>query len=348
MTAVDIGPAVRPEAPAPPIMRATGLTVHYSVNGGSFGPGKATVYAVDDLDLEVYRGEVVGLVGESGCGKTTTGRALIGRVPLTAGRIEFDGRDVTDATPRQWRALRRDIQLIFQDPYAALNPRMRVQEIIAEPLVVHRLARGAALDRRVRELINLVHLPASAAERYPHAFSGGQRQRIVIARALALSPRFIVADEPVSALDVSIQAQVVGLLQDLQDELGLSMLFIAHNLAVVRHIAGRVAVMYLGRLVEIADTAALYDRPMHPYTRALLSAVPVPDPTVERKGRTILRGDVPSPLAPPSGCRFNTRCPFAVPKCSQEIPPLEEIAPGHRVACWVAHEDPARITEATQ
>jgi oligopeptide/dipeptide ABC transporter ATP-binding protein len=330
----------------PAIMRAEGLTVHYKVRGSALGGSKQVVYAVDDLDLEVLRGETLGLVGESGCGKSTTGRAMVGRVPLTSGKLFSNGRDVTHLSKREWRRLRRDIQLIFQDPYASLNPRMRVREIIAEPLVVNHVARGAELDRRVTELLDLVRLPGSAAERYPHAFSGGQRQRIVIARALALRPEFVVADEPVSALDVSIQAQIVNLLQDLQRELGLSYLFIAHNLAVVRHIADRVAVMYLGRLVEVADKDALYERPLHPYTIALLSAIPIPDPTIERPGRIILTGDVPSPMAPPVGCRFNTRCAFAVEQCFRETPPLTEVEPGHRVACWVAVADPIRIKEA--
>ena len=337
----------RPAADAQPvIMRAEGLTVHYNVRGSSLGGSKQLVHAVDDLDLEVLEGETLGLVGESGCGKTTTGRAMVGRVPLTKGKLFFQGRDVTHLSKREWRRLRREIQLIFQDPYASLNPRMRVRDIVAEPLIVNRIARGAELDRRVAELLDLVRLPASAAQRYPHAFSGGQRQRIVIARALALRPRFVVADEPVSALDVSIQAQIVGLLQDLQQELALSYLFIAHNLAVVRHIANRVAVMYLGRLVEVADKDTLYANPLHPYTRALLSAVPIPDPTIERPGRIILTGDVPSPMAPPVGCRFNTRCAFAVEQCFRESPTLTEVEPGHRVACWVAVADPMRIKEA--
>ncbi len=341
-------PLLDPPVPArrPSVMRAEGLTVHYKVRGSGLGESKQLVYAVDDLDLEVLEGETLGLVGESGCGKTTTGRAMVGRVPLTKGKLYARERDVTHISKREWRRLRRDIQLIFQDPYASLNPRMRVQEIIAEPLVVNHVARGAELNRRVAELLDLVRLPASAAQRYPHAFSGGQRQRIVIARALALHPSFVVADEPVSALDVSIQAQIVSLLQDLQQELGLSYLFIAHNLAVVRHIADRVAVMYLGRLVEVADKHTLYDDALHPYTRALLSAVPIPDPTIERPGRIILTGDVPSPMAPPAGCRFNTRCAFAVEQCFRDVPPLTEVAPGHRVACWVALADPTRIKEA--
>jgi oligopeptide/dipeptide ABC transporter ATP-binding protein len=319
-----------------PLVRARDLTVEYSVRGRK--GGKRTVSAVDHVDFDIQVGETLGLVGESGCGKTTTGRALVGRVPLTAGSIEFDGKDVTHLSKRQWRDLHRDVQLIFQDPYASLNPRMNVREIIGEPLLLHGVAKGADLRAKVDELLDMVRLPRGAAQRYPHAFSGGQRQRIVIARALALRPRFLVADEPVSALDVSIQAQVIGLLQDLQRELGLSYLFIAHNLAVVKHIADRVAVMYLGRIVELATKEQLYRQPLHPYTQALLSAAPIPDPAVHRPGRILLKGDPPSPIAPPSGCRFHTRCPLAEERCSVESPPLLEIAPGHATACWVVQD----------
>jgi oligopeptide/dipeptide ABC transporter ATP-binding protein len=343
-------PANHDGAPAPsssarPIMKATDLTVEYVVRGRK--AGKRTVSAVDHIDLEVRAGETLGLVGESGCGKTTTGRALLGRVPLASGRIEFDGTDITRYSKRQWRELHRDVQLIFQDPYASLNPRLTVREIIGEPLKLHGVARkGEPLRQAVDELLDMVRLPRAAAERYPHAFSGGQRQRIVIARALALRPRFVVADEPVSALDVSIQAQVIGLLQDLQRELGLSYLFIAHNLAVVKHIADRVAVMYLGHIVELADKVSLYRQPLHPYTQALLSAAPIPDPTVQRPERVILRGDPPSPIAPPSGCRFHTRCPLAIERCSIETPPLLEVAPGHRTACWVVQETAVPLPSA--
>jgi peptide/nickel transport system ATP-binding protein len=346
-------PLRTPDAPdAKPLLRAEGVYVEFPVRGGSRGNRGRTVSAVAGVDIDVAKGETVGLVGESGCGKTTLGRALIGRVPLTGGRIEFDGRDITNASRRDWRELNRDIQFIFQDPYASLNPRRTVGQTIGEPLQMHGIAKGKELKVKVAELLDMVRLPQSAAARYPHAFSGGQRQRIVIARALALRPRFIVADEPVSALDVSIQAQVIGLLQDLQRELGLSSLFIAHNLAAIRHIADRVAVMYLGRIVELADKASLYSAPRHPYTRALLSAAPIPDPSVQRPGRVILSGDPPSPVDPPAGCRFHTRCPLAVDRCRTEVPPLATIATGHQVACWVAHAEnpipvpavPARAT----
>ncbi|HEV7192257.1 MAG TPA: oligopeptide/dipeptide ABC transporter ATP-binding protein [Jatrophihabitantaceae bacterium] len=317
------------------LLLARGVTVDYRVRSRG-GGHKRTVSAVDHVDLEVAERETLGLVGESGCGKTTIGRALIGRVPLSDGTIEYDGRDVTHAGRREWRDLHRDIQLIFQNPYASMNPRMRVRDIIGEPLRVHGLAKGPQLRTAVDELLDMVRLPRAAGDRYPHAFSGGQRQRVVIARALALRPRFIVADEPVSALDVSIQAQIIGLMQDLQRDLGISYLFIAHNLAVVKHIAHRVAVMYLGHVVEVGDKASLYRTPLHPYTQALLSAAPVPDPTVKRPERVILSGDPPSAIAPPSGCRFHTRCPVAISRCSSETPPLVELLPGHKAACWVA------------
>jgi oligopeptide/dipeptide ABC transporter ATP-binding protein len=327
--------APEPEPDAPTLLRASGVTVNYKVRSRG-GGHKRTVSAVDHVDLNVAKGETLGLVGESGCGKTTIGRALIGRVPLSDGTIEFDGHDVTHAKRREWRELHRDIQLIFQNPHASMNPRMRVRDIIGEPLLVHGLARGVALRAAVDGLLDMVRLPRSAGDRYPHAFSGGQRQRVVIARALALKPRFVVADEPVSALDVSIQAQIISLMQDLQRDLGVSYLFIAHNLAVVKHIAHRVAVMYLGHVVEIGDKDSLYRTPLHPYTQALLSAAPVPDPTVKRPDRIILSGDPPSAIAPPSGCRFHTRCPVAIARCATDTPPLVELLPGHKAACWVA------------
>jgi oligopeptide/dipeptide ABC transporter ATP-binding protein len=327
------------DAERAPLVEARGLTVHYQVrHRGRFGAEKRTVSAVDDVDLSVAVGETLGLVGESGCGKTTLGRTLVGRVRPTAGTFSFEGRDITKASRRQWRDLHRHMQLIFQDPYGSLNPRWRVREIVAEPLRVQHIASGPQLRTAVDELLDMVRLPRSAAERYPHAFSGGQRQRIVIARALALRPRFLVADEPVSALDVSIQAQIVGLMQELQEDLGLSYLFIAHNLAVVKHIAHRVAVMYLGRVVEVAEKSSLYAAPQHPYTQALLSAAPIPDPTVKRPERVILKGDPPSAINPPSGCRFHTRCPIAIERCSTETPPLLELLPGHHAACWVAQD----------
>jgi oligopeptide/dipeptide ABC transporter ATP-binding protein len=314
-----------------PIIRAEHLTVHYKRRVGS---RTKTVHALDDFDLEVFHGETVGLVGESGCGKTTAGRAMLGAVRATGGKVFYNGRDITRLRLSEWRALRKDVQLIFQDPYSALNPKQKVGDSIAEPLVVHGVAKGAALEKMVKELLDLVGLPASAARKYPHAFSGGQRQRIVIARALALNPSFIVADEATSALDVSIQAQIVKLLRNLQRELGLSYLFISHNLAIVRHISERVAIMYLGNLVEIGSRHDIYESPRHPYTQALLSAVPIPDPVVKKTGQ-VLAGDIPSALNPPKGCRFNTRCPISIPRCFEERPPLTERTPGHRVACWV-------------
>jgi oligopeptide/dipeptide ABC transporter ATP-binding protein len=328
---MTIAPPEEPVVAKDAVIRAEDVTVHFTKWVGS---RKRTVHAVDDLDLEIFPGETVGLVGESGCGKSTAGRALLGAVPITKGKIIFRGEDVTHLKGARWRALRKDIQLVFQDPYSALNPKQKIRESIAEPLIVHGVATGKELQRKVSELIELVGMPASAADKYPHAFSGGQRQRIVIARALALRPGFIVADEATSALDVSIQAQIVNLLQELQRELGLSYLFISHNLAVVRHISNRVAIMYLGNLVEIGSRQDVYERPTHPYTQALLSAVPVPDPTV-KKDCGVLEGDIPSALNPPTGCRFNTRCPVAIDRCFTERPPLTERTPGHRVACWV-------------
>ena len=331
----------RPE-PAPrtgePLLRVEGLTVHFPAGGaGPWGRRRRVVHAVDDVSFEIRRGETLGLVGESGSGKTTTGRAILRRVPITAGRIWFKGRDITTLRGEELRRLRRDMQLVFQDPYASLNPRMRVLDIVAEPLLVHGLIRRIQdAEDRVAELLELVGLPADALDRYPHAFSGGQRQRIGIARALALEPDLIVADEPVSALDVSIRAQVVNLMQDLQERLGLTYLFIAHDLSVVRHISHRIAVMYAGKLVELADRDELYRDPRHPYTRALLSAVPIPDPRVQRaRGRTVLRGEIPNPVQPPPGCRFHTRCPIAVERCAVEEPPLEEKGPHHVAACWL-------------
>jgi peptide/nickel transport system ATP-binding protein len=333
-----------PALPTDPVLRAEGVTVHFTRRVGS---RKRTVHALCGFDIDVFQGETLGLVGESGCGKTTAGRAMLGAVPVTSGRVMFKGQDVTHLKGRRWRQLRKDIQLVFQDPYSALNPKQRVRDSIAEPLVAHRWGDSTAIDRRVRELIELVGLPASAARKYPHAFSGGQRQRLVIARALALRPGFIVADEATSALDVSIQAQIVNLLQELQEELRLSYVFISHNLAVVRHISDRVAIMYLGRLVEIGPKEAIYERPTHPYTEALLSAVPVPDPTVEKHG-LVIEGDIPSALNPPKGCRFNTRCPLAVDRCFSEVPPLVETEPGHSTACWVRAAPAETAVAATE
>jgi peptide/nickel transport system ATP-binding protein len=328
----------RPDA----LVRVEDLKLHFSEGG--FGRSRSVVKAVDGVTFDVMSGETLGLVGESGCGKTTVGRTILRLYEPTAGRIVFDGQDISGASTRQLRPLRRRMQMIFQDPYSSLNPRQNVGNAIAEPLEVHGIAKGAQADQRVRELLETVGLPASAANRYPHEFSGGQRQRVGLARSLALNPDLIVADEPVSALDVSIQAQIVNLLEDLQAEFGLTYLFIAHDLAVVRHISDRIAVMYLGKIVEIADADTLYRSPKHPYTRALLSAVPIPDPQVERtRERVILTGDLPSPADPPAGCRFHTRCPYVQPeRCHDEEPLLRSLSgresAGQVAACHYAED----------
>lgn len=309
------------------LVRVRGLVKHFPVEGSD-----DVVRAVDGVTFEIFAGETLGLVGESGCGKSTVGRCLLRLIEPTAGRVEFDRRDVRSLNARELRELRREMQIIFQDPYASLNPRMRVREIVAEPLVIHGLRDKEEQRARVAELLKRVGLDPDYMNRYPHEFSGGQRQRIGIARALALNPKLIVADEPVSALDVSVQAQVVNLLQDLQTEFGLTYLFISHGLAVVEHISTRVAVMYLGRIVEVASSEELYARPLHPYTQALLSAIPVPDPQ-RKRDRIILTGDVPTPINPPTGCRFRTRCPMAIAECAQIDPDLREVAPDHTVAC---------------
>jgi oligopeptide/dipeptide ABC transporter ATP-binding protein len=317
---------------ANPVLEVNGLTMHFPVRRGLLRRTVAHVRAVEDVSFSIGEGETLGLVGESGCGKTTVGRAVLRLIEPTAGTIRLGGSEITGLSKRALRPYRRQMQIIFQDPFSSLNPRMRVGDIVAEPLKLH--ARQARRQRRERvaELFERVGLRSGQMDNFPHEFSGGQRQRIGVARAIALNPRLIIGDEPVSALDVSIQAQVVNLLVDLQRERGLSYLFISHNLAVVEHISHRIAVMYLGRIVECTDKSTLFARPLHPYTEALLAAVPVPDPTIKRQKR-VIAGDVPSPLRPPSGCHFHTRCPYAENRCRVEAPRLREVQGGHWVAC---------------
>jgi oligopeptide transport system ATP-binding protein len=322
----------------PPLLEVRNLVKHFTVGGGVFSSSHGLVRAVDDVSFVIPRGQTLGLVGESGCGKTTTGRAILQLDRPTSGQVLFEGRDLTTLDDGALRDMRRRLQVIFQDPYSSLNPRMTIGQIVAEPLAVHRIVRepdGRAT--RVRELLSRVGLLPQHAARYPHELSGGQRQRVGIARALAMEPALIVCDEPVSALDVSIQAQIINLLEDLQRDLGLTYLFIAHDLAVVRHISDRIAVMYLGKIVEVADRRALYEEPQHPYTKALLAAVPIPDPELEaHRERVVLGGEVPSPLNPPPGCVFHPRCPIAIERCREAVPELREVKPGHRAACILA------------
>ena len=303
------------------------LVKHFSLEGTT-----DVLRAVDGVSFDIRRGETLGLVGESGCGKSTVGRCILRLYEPTSGQIFFEDKDITNLSSRDMRSLRRDMQIIFQDPYSSLNPRLNILSIVSEPMTIHGIGNKSERRDRVASLLQKVGLDATYMNRYPHEFSGGQRQRIGIARALALDPKLIVCDEPVSALDVSVQAQVVNLLQDLQAELGLTYLFISHGLAVVEHISNRVAVMYLGKIVEIADATDLYSDPLHPYTKALLSAIPIPDPK-QKRDRIVLKGDVPTPVNPPSGCRFRTRCPWAIDDCAKVVPELREIKPGHTAAC---------------
>ena len=322
-------------APGPaetPVLEVTGLKKHFPVKKGLLSRGSSKVYAVDGVSFHIDRGETLGLVGESGCGKSTVGRTVLRLLDPTEGSIKLAGRDVTHLSKAEMRSVRREMQIIFQDPYSSLNPRMSAGDIVSEMLYVHGIGDRAERKRQVAELFERVGLRRAQMESFPHEFSGGQRQRIGIARALALNPKVIIGDEPVSALDVSIQAQVINLLMDLQRDFQLSYLFIAHDLAVVEHISHRIAVMYLGRFVEYTDKKTLFTNPQHPYTEALLAAVPVPNPSLKRK-KLVLEGDVPSPINPPSGCHFHTRCPYAEARCMVETPVLRELAPGHHVAC---------------
>ena len=323
-----------PQTTTTPLLKVNNLVKHFPIKGGIFGRASEKVHAVDGVSFKLNAGETLGVVGESGCGKSTTGRCILRLIEPTSGEVWFDGKNVTALGKTELRAMARDMQIIFQDPYASLNPRMTVGSIIGEALTIHKLTKTASeYEDRIVELLETVGLNADHMRRYPHEFSGGQRQRIGIARALAVTPKLIVCDEAVSALDVSIQAQVINLLEDLQEKFNLTYLFIAHDLSVVEHISNRVAVMYLGRIVEIASSVELYTRPLHPYTEALLSAVPIPDPSVKRK-RIMLQGDVPSPINPPHGCHFHTRCPIALkPLCNTESPTLKQSSDGHWVAC---------------
>jgi oligopeptide/dipeptide ABC transporter ATP-binding protein len=330
---------------AGPLLSVRGLVKHFPVKKGLLQRTVGQVHAVDGISFDIAESETLGLVGESGCGKSTAGKAILKLIDPTAGEIRIKGERIDQLSRAEMRPYRRQLQVVFQDPYSSLNPRLKIRDIIGEPLVNFGVSSGRELEDRVTELSLKVGLREEALHRYPHEFSGGQRQRIGIARALALHPNLIVCDEPVSALDVSVQAQVINLLGDLQREFGLSYLFVAHDLAVVEHISHRIAVMYLGKIVEIADKRALFTRPQHPYTEALLSAVPVPDPEATKK-RIILKGDVPSPINPPSGCRFHTRCPYAFARCSQEEPEMREVLPGHRVACHLREVQTAAFAEA--
>lgn len=320
-----------------PLLKVNNLKKHFPIHGGILGKTVGHVKAVNDVSFEVHEGETLGIVGESGCGKSTTGRMLVRLLEATEGSIEFSGKNLNALSPKDMRKTRRDIQMVFQDPYASLNPRHTIEKILSEPLLVHGIGDAKERKKKVQEFLEIVGLNALHAKRYPHQFSGGQRQRIGIARALMTNPQLIIADEPVSALDVSIQAQVLNLMQDLQKKFSLTYIFIAHDLGVVRHISDRIGVMYLGKMVEMSDAEELHENPLHPYTQALLSAVPVPDPDFQKE-ETVLEGDMPSPANPPSGCAFHTRCPFKMDICTKEEPAYREVQEGHFAACHLYNE----------
>ncbi|MFV8828102.1 ABC transporter ATP-binding protein [Alkalihalobacterium sp. APHAB7] len=330
-----------------PLLEVKGLKKYFDIKGGVLGRKVGEVKAVDDVSFTVHEGEILGIVGESGCGKSTTGKAILRLIEPTEGEVLFDGQDITKLSDEEMRKLRRDLQIIFQDPYASLNPRHTIEKIISEPLLIHGIGDEKSRKQKVKELLEVVGLNAFHAARYPHQFSGGQRQRIGIARALAVNPRLVICDEPVSALDVSVQSQILNLMEDLKKEFQLTYLFIAHDLSVVKHISDRVGVMYLGRMVELTGKDELYDNPKHPYTKALLSAVPVPDPD-EKSERVILEGDVPSPSNPPSGCAFHTRCPECMDVCKTERPSFRAVADNHFVACHLYDESLSEVAITTE
>jgi oligopeptide/dipeptide ABC transporter ATP-binding protein len=320
------------------IIEIQGLSKEFPIKSGFFNSQVGAVYAVNNVNLHIYKGETLGLVGESGCGKSTLGRCILGLTDITRGSVKFDDNELTNAKPKVWKNLRKRMQIIFQNPYSSLNPRMTILESLKEPFIIHKTLKGKALEQRLSEVLDMVGLSTNILTRYPHEFSGGQRQRIVIARALVLNPEFIIADEPVSSLDVSIQAQIINLLEDLKQKLGLTYLFISHDLSVVRFVSDRVAVMYLGEIIELAPVDVLFESPKHPYTQALLSSVPMPDPSLDKTKRIILEGDLPSPANPPSGCKFHTRCPYVMDICKIDHPDQREISKEHFVNCHLYRE----------